>query len=536
MRAWTLRIGFAGLLIWAGLHTRAEAPGSLHVDIREPAMVCITSLQDHQWRVPPDGSAVPAYSRLPDFYNPKPWQPGQIGYVRLTGPEPRDNQARVPIYQGQTSYPYWKEPASYFVTQPFSISLPAGKWRLAVARGLEFEPHYEEFEIAAGSTVNRTIALKRWVDMPKSGWYSGDTHVHFPRMTPEQSEFLLTWARAEDVHLASILHMGDSKAEYFGQAAYGPASRYQKGDYAIATGQEDPRTDIAEQGHCIALNITAPVRDVAKYHLYDTMFDGVHQQPGALAGYAHLAWASDQYNKPEATWDPTINAIRGKVDFFEVLQFRHLGVADFYDFLNLGIRLAAVAGSDLPWGSTIGEVRTFAYIGSRFTPEAWYDAVKHGRTFVTNGPMLDFTVDGQRAGDEVHLAKPGKVRIHARAWAAESIGEVKSVEVIADGRVIRTAAGDADFTLDADRSQWLAVRATSVNGAFAHTSPVYVIVGGAPVRDTDAASIAQRKLKELDYITAKIGDLREYRNEQAALLERIAAARVIYQGLLSKGE
>jgi len=113
---------------------------------------------------------------------------------------------------------------------------------------------------------------------------------------------------------------------------------------------------------------------------------------------------------------------------------------------------------------------------------------------------------------------------------------VNALEVIADGRVIRAAAGDADFTLDADRSQWIAVRATSVNGAFAHTSPVYVIVDGTPVRDTDAAAIAQRKLKELDYITAKIAEIREYRNEQAALLERIAAARVIYQGLLSKGE
>ncbi len=221
-KSWLARGGFAALLGWAAYLSLAQAPGSLSVEIRDassgalvPAMVCITSAEDHKWRVPPDGSAVPTYTTVRDLYDPKPWKPGQIGWVRLTTGEPADNQARVPNYDGLTSYPSWKEPVSYFVAEPFSISLPAGKWRLAVARGIEYEPSYEDFALLAGQTEKRTVRLQRWVDMPQHGWYSGDTHIHFNRTTDWQNEFLLTWARAEDVHVSSILSFGDLKETYF---------------------------------------------------------------------------------------------------------------------------------------------------------------------------------------------------------------------------------------------------------------------------------------------------------------------------------
>jgi hypothetical protein len=546
VKTWLTRGVFAAVFAWLAYLSLAQSPGSLSVDIRDansgvalPAMVCITSATDHQWRVPPDGSIVPPYTRVPDFYQPKPWKPGQIGWVRLTTGLPQDNQARVPIYNHETSYPYWKEPVSYFVTQPFTIALPPGMWRVAVARGIEYEPSYEELEIAAGQTLTRAIQLRRWVNMPQRGWYSGDTHVHFPRMTDEQSEFILTWARAEDVHVSSILSFGDLKGTYFDQVGYGRNFRYQKGDYLLASGQEDPRTGIPEQGHTIALNITRTVRDVARYHLYDHMFDEAHKQPGALTGYAHIAWADEFHRRQDPTrhptWDPIINAIRGKVDFFEIMQFRHLGLDEYYDFLNLGVRVTATAGSDMPWASTIGEVRTYAYTGPDFSADRWYAAVKDGHTFVTNGPMLEFTVGDVLPGDDIKLSGPGKLRVHARGWAPESIGAPKVVEVVVNGKVVRSDTSTLDFDLDVPRSLWVAARVTSTNGAAAHTSPVYVMVGGRTPRSDDAPSIAERRMKELDFIESRLQDpkyVAEYGpGEVEALRERIMQARRIYETL-----
>ena len=530
--------------------------GTLAVEIHDkasgqivPAMVCITSLADHKWRTPPDGRVVPGYTTTREFYTPGKWKPGEIGPVRLTNGDYGDNDVRSVVYDGESAYPFWREPAAYFVAQPFSITLPAGKWRLAVARGIEFLPAFEDFEIAPGQSLKRTLALERWVDMPRQGWYSGDDHVHFPRQTRQHDEFLMTWAQAEDVHVANILRMGDIERTYFEPRGYGKDFRYQQGDYVLATGQEDPRTGIDEQGHTIALNITAPVRDTARYHLYDFMFDGVHAQ-GGLAGYAHVAWAPKYYRRERPnlypTWDSTIDVVRGKVDFFEILQFRRLGLDDYYDFLNLGFKLTALAGSDLPWGSTMGEARVYAYTGTPFSADAWFRAVKQGRTFVTNGPMLTLTAGTAIPGDESQVARNANIHIRARTWAPELIGSPKSLEIISDGRVIRSAESsdprktslEVELDLRADANQWVAARVRSHNGALAHTSPIYLRVNGQNSRSEAASQAAAAHLKVLDFIQGRLTDQHftaEYSpGEVAALRQRIAEARSMYSGILAE--
>ena len=551
-----VRCGFAVLLAWAAYSILGQSgEGTLKVEIRDrtsgqivPAMVGITSLADHKWRTPPDGRIVPPYSTSRDFYSPGDWKPGDIGPVRLTNGEYKDNETRSTIYEGQSAYPFWQGPAAYFVSKPFSITLPAGKWRLAVARGPEFLPVFEEFQIAPGQTLDRKIVLERWVDMPKRGWYSGDDHVHYPRTKPEYNQFLLTWAQAEDVHVANILRMGDIQRTYFEQEGYGKEFRTQQGDYVLVSGQEDPRTAISEQGHAIALNITAPVRDTSRYHLYDFMFDGAHAQ-GALAGYAHMAWAPDTYRRGRLEqhpgWDATINVPRDKVDFFEILQFRLLGLEDYYDFLNLGFRLAASAGSDLPWGNTIGEVRVYAYTGSHFSADAWFRALKQGRTFVTNGPMLTLTAGGAMPGDELEAGKKS-VRVRCRTWAPEIIGSPKLLEIVADGHVVRSVESRdprkrelrVEFDVPLDGVRWIAARVVSHNGAKAHTSPLYVSRSGSGAR-TQVAEIVDRRMKTLEFIEGRLRDPRftagYTKGEIQALEERIGQARMQYRSLLAQG-
>lgn len=545
----------------AGQETSASASptGTLHVEIRDaatkeivPAMVCITSLADNKWRIPPDGRTSPPYTTHKDFYDGLPsWKPGNIGPVRVTNGVYGGNDPRSYVYAGKSSYPFWLEPATYFVSKPFDISLPAGKWRLAVARGIEYYPVFEEFNNAGGETRTSTISLRRWVDMAKRGWYSGDDHIHMVRMTPEQNEFLMTWSLAEDIHVSNTLRMGDMKAVFFENVGYGKDSRFQKGEYVLVSGQEDPRLDIHEQGHAISLNIQAPVRDVSRYHLYGWLFDAVHAQ-GGLTGYAHVAWAIQLYRKGReetfATWDSTINVPRDKVDFLEILQFRLLGLEDYYDFLNLGYKLTASAGSDIPWGNTIGEVRMYVYTGPNFTADAWFDSMKAGRTFVTNGPMVELAADGVPVGGEVKVGKNVNLRIKARAWAPPSIGAPKTLEIVSHGRVIHSVESHntstqelkADFSLKVEASQWIAARVTSQNGALAHTSPVYVIVDGQNFRNQkDLPELVARRLKVLDYITGRLHDAAALAKDQCspseveALMADIADARARYQGLLS---
>lgn len=553
----------SGLIVPQPAAASTEATGTLHVEIRDgatkevvPAMVCITSLADRKWRTPPDGRTSPPFTTTRDFYEGLPsWKPGDIGPVRVTAGDYHNNNIRSGVYGAKSAYPFWKEPATYFVSKPFSITLPAGKWRLAVARGIEYRPVFEEFDVAQGEALERKIVLHRWVNMPKLGWYSGDDHVHMVRVTPNQNELLMTWTRAEDVHVSNILRMGDPHKTYFEQEGYGDHYRYEYEDYVLASGQEDPRMHITGQGHAIGLNLKAPVRDVTRYRLYGAVFDGIHAQ-GGLAGYAHLAWAQQlgQEASPRervyAVWDATINVVRHKVDFLEILQFRMLGVKDYYDFLSLGFKLTASAGTDLPWGNTIGEVRMYAHTGPKFSADAWFAAMKAGKTFVTNGPMVTLEADGAGLGDELQVRRNRRVRIRAKAWAPASIGSPKLLEIISQGRVIHSAESanpgqhelKADFHLKADESQWIAARVKSHNGALAHTSPLYVLVDGKSFRDQKALpQLVKYRMDVLDFIAGRLRDpqfvsSKVYReSEVKAFRQELEDARARYTQLLSSG-
>lgn len=548
-----LRMALVLVLAWTAFSQSPE--GTLIVEIRDektrqivPAMVCVTSVADGKWRTPPDGHNVPPYSTAKHFYDPPSWKPGDIGPVRLTNGEHNNNDIRSFVYEGRSSLPFWREPAAYFVSRPFSITLPKGRWRLAVAKGIEYLPVFEEFEITSGPVKSRKVFLHRWVDMPARGWFSGDDHVHYPRTKPEHDEFLLTWAKAEDVHVLNLLRMGDMEKTYFEQSGYGRKSRFQQDDYVLVSGQEDPRTDM---GHTIALNINSPIRDTSQYHLYDFMFDQAHQQ-GGLTGYAHMAWRElDDRRNPGRllAWDTSINVVRGKIDFFEILQFRFLGLEDFYGFLNLGVRLAASAGSDLPWGNTLGEARVYAYTGAarEFSADAWFAAMKQGTTFVTNGPMLELQAGSGLPGNELRLSRGSQVPIRVRAWAPPEIGSPKLLEVIANGEVIRSeeskspAASElrASFKLDLKTSVWVAARVTAHNGAVGHTSPIYVLADGQEIRNlAGSQSFTEKRLQTLDKIESLLADPSYTANyaegESRQLQNRIAEARKIYQKRLSK--
>jgi hypothetical protein len=548
--------GFA-LLAWAFYSLLAQSgEGTLRVEIRDqqtgrgvPAMVCITSLDDNKWRIPPDGRIAPPFTRVPDFYDPQEWKPGNIGPVRLTVGEWRDNQTRSFVYSGQSSYPFWAEPAAYFVSQPFSMQLPPGRWRLAVARGVEYLPVFEEFTIKPGETRYRRIELRRWENMAQKGWYSGDDHVHFPRTKPWHNEFLLTWAQAEEVHVVTTLQQRVLTGNLTFPQGPPERFRFERDDYVLASGQEDPSTEIHELGHTLALNIKQPFFDLARFHLYDVMFDALHAQ-GALTGYAHISWAPEWYRRggqsPHATWDSTLNVIQGKLDFFEIMQFRLLGLEDYYDFLNMGIKLTASAGSDMPWASSIGECRVYAYTGRPFSGDAWFAAFKQGRTFVTNGPMISLEVNGAGPGEEINAGPNTSVRIRARAWAPTVIGSPKLLEVLSHGKVIRAAQSSdpgrqelrLDFTIRAGESQWLAARVSTHNGGLAHTSPAYLLVDGQRFWDRDQLpDLVKKRLEILEFAKGRLKDEKYAASyaagEVAALSERIEEASKRYQQLLA---
>ncbi len=454
---------------------------------------------------------------------------------------------RNPVLPGKFNESFWCVPGS------FEMSLAPGNWQVGIRRGVEHELIFEDVTIRSGEVTERVFRPKRWVNMKKRGWWSGDDHVHARLLSDVEARNLMTWAQAEDVHLANIVEMGDIYRTLFEQRGFGPEFRVLDGQRILSPSQECPRTP--QLGHTLAMNTTSLVRNPERYFLYDEAFDAVHAQ-GGLTGYAHVQSGDFRVHR-----DMSLNVPRGKVDFAEILQFNQLGTSLYYDFLNIGCKLTASAGSDVPWGGTIGEVRTYAYLGKKsFSTDAWFESFRRGRTFTSSGPMIEFRVDDALPGDELQLKSDRKLRIRARAWGDPKRMSLVKLEIVRHGEVIRAAESKApkqneaelDLSVDAGYGCWIAARAFGGDGTSAHTTPVYVVREGFRFWKHDGLEeLFAKRLASLTEIEKIISEARgldaqgrlegdRYRKELARqgdlLLKRVASARELYADLKRTAE
>jgi hypothetical protein len=182
----------------------------------------------------------------------------------------------------------------------------------------------------------------------------------------------------------------------------------------------------------------------------------------------------------------------------------------YYRFLNCGFRLPVSAGTASGVkAAPPGYNRVYARPAGEFSYAEWFRALKQGRSFATNGPMLFLTVDGKEPGSVLSAEKGRSRRIRIRAEAS-SLGEMDRLEVIFKGRTMRTIRGSgklvADFTADIEETGWFAARAFEKPDRtvrFAHTSPIYVEVAG------DAGIVREDAEFFIDWIDREIAFYRE---------------------------
>jgi TolB protein len=196
-----------------------------------------------------------------------------------------------------------------------------------------------------------------------------------------------------------------------------------------------------------------------------------------------------------------IDLALGKPDYLEVVGFaEHKATAAvWYRLLNCGFRIPTGAGTDAManYASLRGPVglnRVYVRSG-RLEYRQWLAALRAGRTFATNGPLLGFTLEGKEIGDSIRLPA-GQHTLTARV-TLRSIVPIDHLEIVGSSGVVATVPLTGDRTqisspvrISTDRSGWYTVRAWSEKAEepildmypFATTSPIYVTVGGRPVR------------------------------------------------------
>ena len=428
-----------------------EQPATLKLTIRdvatgEPTSARVELLDENGHAVIPDDALtvfsdcgnVPAHAWVPGF---AALQAMWNGHREVPNP-----------YTGTTQF---------YADGSVRLQLPAGSYSVRATKGIEYKRAAGTIVVKEGQVTRLDLNLARWIDLAGEGWYGADDHLHIPRPHPRFDPRLATWMEAEGLHVANLLQMGLAQDVHITpQHGFGPRSVYRRGDTLILSGQENPRTHVL--GHTIVLGAHRFIDLPPHYLLYDRVWEEAHRQ-GAVNGYAHSGLAGAEEGL--AVWGH-----KALLDFVEVLNLGFPFYDRWYEALDLGIRIGPTAGSDYPCLPSLpGRERFYAKPDGPLDAETWLEAVRRGRTFVTNGPAIELWVGQALPGEELLLAGPGEVRVSGRVRFDPDRDAVVALELIRGGAMVvrvdaPTSTGEISLetTLEIDQTTWLALRATGV--------------------------------------------------------------------------
>jgi hypothetical protein len=434
-----------------------------------------------------------------------------------------------------------------------TLETSPGDTAIWVQRGFRYQPWRRTVRLSAGADQQVSVKLEA-NDLPASfgKWRSADLHVHMNyggayRNTPEN---LARQAQAED--LDAVYNLIVNKEERVPDIGYAvgrdPAS---SASTLIMHSQEFHTSYWGHLGllhlsdHVLTPDFSAYQQTAlaSPYPFNGKVADMAHAQ-GALVGYVHpFDWVIDPGKEKSLSNELPADVINGKVDYIEIVGFAdHKSTAEvWYRLLNLGFRLPAGAGTDAMANyaslrGPVGMSRVFLDTGGELSPGALKDALKAGRTFASNGPLLGLELDGQHPGGTIK--RPGAETVSFRI-ALRSPVSVDHLELVHNGRVMKTfeltgdrQTLDAEGFLQVDTGGWILLRAWNDGSApevldlypYATTSPIYLDLPGRPASAADDASYFAAWL---DRVIADADARTDFRNdrERDATLSYLRDAR-----------
>jgi TolB protein len=444
------------------------------------------------------------------------------------------------------------------------IEVPAGTVSIELMKGLERAPERRSVQVAAGSSVEVSVVLpaRPWLDGAQRRWVSADVHVHMNygghyRNTPAH---LIFQAQAEGLDIVENLIV--NKEQRIPDIAYSGHGVDAASTSAtlVVHGQEFHTSYwghlgvIGLRGNTLLPGYSGYPNTAAAslYPMNADVADLAHAQ-GALIGYAHPFEEPPQpLTKPVHTDadELPVDVALGKVDYLEIVSFAdHQATASvWYRLLNLGFKIPAAGGTDAmadyaTLRGPVGLNRVYASVANGpLDSQAWLDALKAGRSFATNGPLLDFSLAGQPIGSSVQLEHGQRVPFTARL---RSIVPLDHAQIVCNGQLVRelTLGAHRDLltvsgVLPIKTSGWCVLRAFTAkaeypildNFVYATTSPVYVSVGDAQPHSPQDARYFEAWIDHLLKTTEAYPDWNSA-GEKASVLQKLRDARAVYERL-----
>ena len=404
---------------------------------------------------------------------------------------------------------------------PFRAELPPGDYTLTVERGKEYFAASQQVSLGQAD-AKIEIRLRRWINMAKRGWYSGETHIHrtlqeLPNVIQAEDlnvampltywvtrsglpptagnkniggdipDNLITvdpthviWPRNTEYEIFSVGPKRHTLGALFflnhksvfneGVPPWGPLARHARAEGTILD------MDKLDWPFSMTLPHSTGARlyELANNHMWRTKF------------------AFTKWNSPTPGFlQPPVGNTTGNEE-----EWLNYTLGQYYTLLNAGFDLVPTAGTangvhPVPAGFS----RVYVYLPEGFSYLNWLDGLKQGRSFVTTGPMLFAKVNGRQPGAKIGLTQGGG----DLTVTGEVISEtpVSFLEIVVNGQPVLkirarpnttpTGARQMTFsaTLPMKTSGWIAVRCFEERPGgrlrFAHTGQWTVEIPGKPL-------------------------------------------------------
>jgi len=387
----------------------------------------------------------------------------------------------------------------YVLGNSREILLPRKMVRLVAFSGLETESKSLSLDLTDRNETSITIPLRPFSNLAQKSWFGGNTHLHLFGLSREQSDAYLgqvPMADRLDILFLSHVKRPSEDSDYISNSyPVGDLRDLQESRVLVSNGEEHRNNfqSFGEgYGHVILLNIRSLIEPVSiGPGITGQGSDGIPLQVGIDEAHRQGGVAIWCHNNSGTEAVPS--AVSGKLDALNIFDGVSLERYEdsFYHYLNAGLRVPFSTGTD--W-FIYDLSRVYTQVRGRLEIKSWLDALAAGRSFITNGPVFDFNVDGKGIGDSVNVSSGQEVTISGEVRGRLDFGRL---ELVHNGRVIdhiTSRARDVHFFASLRRSvkievpSWLALRVSSQTKSeygqplFGHTSPIYVTVSGKSIR------------------------------------------------------
>lgn len=412
----------------------------------------------------------------------------------------RDKQGRVYPSQAKRLAPDFAFHPQVYRADGETEKLPAGEYTVEYGRGPEYLAKTVTLKVD-GRKSEWAFELERWIDPAKTGWWSGDHHIHaagcahYTKPTEGvHAPDMMRHCLGEDLKVGCNLTWGPC-FDYQKQFFSGKDDQVSQHPYLLHYDVEVSGFGSHQSGHLCLLRLKEeiyPGGDSDKH--WPTL--GLNtlrwaRKQGAVVGPAHSGWGlqvdtSDLPNYVVPPFDGIganeyivdvtheVPGPDGKparaVDFISTVDTPYVWELNiWYHTLNVGFRTRISGETDFPciYGERVGLGRSYVKLDGRLNYEDWCEGIRQGRNYVGDGRshLLEFKANDVAMGEngsELKLAQSGSVQV--RVTAAALLNEKPNPE-IKNRRY-------------ADKPYWDVERAR-VPGT--REVPVEVIVNGYPV-------------------------------------------------------